>query len=64
MSKKAKDILWAAKLRRPPVDNPHVVLDLAKIRKSELLSLILLIHGNCMTSVLLLDRRRLLFGCA
>ncbi|AWV48626.1 hypothetical protein DIJ64_12840 [Mycobacterium leprae] len=33
--KKAKTFLWEEKLRMLPVYNPHVVLDLAKIRKGE-----------------------------
>lgn len=49
--KKAKDILRAAQLRLLPVDNPHVASDLAKIRKGEPLSPILLIRGDFTTGV-------------
>ncbi len=44
--KKAKDILRAARLRLLDEDNPHVAADLAKIKKGQPLSPILLIRGN------------------
>jgi hypothetical protein len=44
--KKAKDILRAAQLTLLPVDNPHVASDLAKIKKGEPLSPILLVRGD------------------
>ncbi|MEB3982808.1 hypothetical protein OQ968_16230 [Mycobacterium sp. 663a-19] len=47
--KKAKDILRAARLRLLPVDNPHVASDLAKIKKGEPLSPILLVRGDFAT---------------
>jgi hypothetical protein len=49
--KKAKDILRAAQLRLLPVDNPHVASDLAKIKKGEPLSPILLVRGNFASGV-------------
>lgn len=49
--KKAKDILRAAQLRLLDADNPHVAADLAKIRKGQPLSPILLIRGNYATGV-------------
>ncbi len=47
--KKAKDILRAARLRLLPVDNPHVAADLAKIKKGQPLSPILLVRGDFAT---------------
>ena len=44
--KKAKDILRAAQLRLLPVDNPHVAADLAKIKRGQALSPILLVRGD------------------
>jgi hypothetical protein len=44
--KKAKDILRAAQLNLLPNDNPHVSADLAKIKKGQALSPILLIRGD------------------
>jgi hypothetical protein len=44
--KKAKDILRAAQLSLLPVDNPHVAADLAKIKKGQPLSPILLVRGD------------------
>ena len=44
--KKAKDILRAAQLTLLPVDNPHVAADLAKIKKGQPLSPILLVRGD------------------
>lgn len=49
--KKAKDILRAAQLSLLPNDNPHVVADLAKIKKGQALSPILLIRGDYATGV-------------
>jgi hypothetical protein len=49
--KKAKDILRAAQLSLLPVDNPHVATDLAKIKKGESLSPILLVRGDFATGV-------------
>lgn len=49
--KKAKDILRAAQLRLLDADNPHVAADLAKIKKGQPLSPILLIRGNYATGV-------------
>jgi hypothetical protein len=44
--KKAKDILRAAQLALLDVDNPHVAADLAKVKKGEALSPILLVRGD------------------
>jgi hypothetical protein len=49
--KKAKDILRAAQLNLLPTDNPHVTADLAKIKKGQPLSPILLIRGDYTTGV-------------
>jgi hypothetical protein len=49
--KKAKDILRAAQLTLLPVDNPHVASDLAKIKKGESLSPILLVRGDFVSGV-------------
>ncbi len=49
--KKAKDILRAAQLNLLPNDNPHVVADLAKIKKGQALSPILLVRGDYATGV-------------
>ena len=51
--KKAKDILRAARLQLLPVDNPHAVSDLDKIKKGEALSPIVLVQGNFDTGVAL-----------
>jgi hypothetical protein len=51
--KKAKDILRAAGLRLLPVDNPHVAADLAKIKKKQPLSPILLVRGDLATGAAL-----------
>jgi hypothetical protein len=48
---KAKDILRAAQLRLLPIDNPHVARDLAKIKKEQALSPILLVRGDFTTGV-------------
>ena len=53
MHKKAKDILRAAQLALLPVDNPHVASDLAKIKKGQSLSPILLVQGDYETGVAL-----------
>ena len=44
--KKAKDILRAAQLTLLGVDNPHVATDLAKIKKGQPLSPILVVRGD------------------
>ncbi len=44
--RKAKDILRAAQLTLLPVENPHVSADLAKIKKGQELSPILLVRGD------------------
>jgi hypothetical protein len=44
--KKAKDILRAAQLSLLPNDNPHVAVDLSKIKKGQPLSPILLVRGD------------------
>jgi hypothetical protein len=49
--KKAKDILRAARLGLLPVDDPDVASDLAKIKKGESLSPILLVRGDLATGV-------------
>jgi len=49
--KKAKDILRAAQLSLLPVDNPHVAADLAKVKKGQPLSPILLVRGDFATGV-------------
>lgn len=49
--KKAKDILRAARLSLLPADNPHVSADLAKIKKGQPLSPILLVRGDLATGV-------------
>jgi hypothetical protein len=51
--KKAKDILRAAQLGLLPVDNPHVAADLAKIKKGQALSPILLVRGDIVAGVAL-----------
>ncbi|WP_156689151.1 hypothetical protein [Mycobacterium sp. Marseille-P9652] len=49
--KKAKDILRAAQLSLLPEDNPHVAADLAKVKKGQPLSPILLVRGDFVTGV-------------
>ena len=44
--KKAKDLLRAAGLALLPIDNPHVVADLAKVKKGQPLSPILAVRGD------------------
>ena len=47
---KAKDLLRASGLSLLPVDNPHVMSDLKKVKDGEDLSPVLLIRGNLSTS--------------
>jgi hypothetical protein len=49
--KKAKDILRAAQLSLLPIDNPHVAVDLLKIKKGQALSPVLLVRGDFVTGV-------------
>ena len=51
--KKAKDILRAARLDLLPVDDPHVASDLAKVKKGQPLSPILLVRGDYASGVAL-----------
>ena len=51
--KKAKDLLRASRLALLPVDNPHVSVDLKKIKKGKLLSPILVVRGDLNTGVAL-----------
>src|SRR5580698_2992412 len=44
--KKAKDLLRASQLALLPRDNPHVQLDLKKIKKGKRLSPILVVRGD------------------
>ncbi len=44
--RKAKDLLRASGLALLPVDNAHVVADLAKVRQGEALSPVLLVRGD------------------
>jgi hypothetical protein len=44
--RKAKDLLRASRLALLPIDNPHVLVDLKKVKKGDLLSPILLIRGS------------------
>ena len=44
--RKAKDLLRASALPELPADNVHVAKDLAKVKKGELLSPILLVRGR------------------
>jgi hypothetical protein len=44
--RKAKDLLRASRLALLPPENPHVAIDLDKVRQGELLSPLLLIRGN------------------
>ncbi|MEE6177198.1 hypothetical protein [Mycobacterium sp. 050134] len=50
-TKRAKDILRAARLTLLPDDNPHVAADLTKIKKGQALSPILLVRGDFTTGV-------------
>ena len=43
---KAKDILRASTLPLLPVDNPHVAVDLAKVKKGKALSPVLVVRGD------------------
>ena len=47
--RKAKDLLRASALPLLPVDNVHVAKDLAKVKKGQLLSPVLLIRGRLET---------------
>ncbi len=49
--KKAKDLLRASRLTLLPKDNPHVQLDLTKIKKGKRLSPILAVRGDLNTGV-------------
>ena len=44
--RKAKDILRASRLALLPEDNPHVSKDLAKVKRGQLLSPVLLVRGH------------------
>jgi hypothetical protein len=44
--RKAKDLLRASRLALLPPENPHVAIDLEKVRQGDLLSPLLLIRGN------------------
>jgi hypothetical protein len=44
--KKAKDLLRASALPELPLDNVHVIKDLEKVKKGELLSPVLLVRGR------------------
>jgi len=50
---KAKDILRASALALLPIDNPHVALDLSKIRAGKALSPILLVRGELTAGIVL-----------
>jgi len=45
INRKAKDLLRASSLALLPEDNPHVAMDLRKVRKGEKLSPVLLVRG-------------------
>ena len=49
--KKAKDLLRASCLALLPIDNPHVQVDLKKIKKGTALSPILVVRGDLNTGV-------------
>lgn len=49
--KKAKDLLRASRLALLPADNPHVCVDLKKIKKGTALSPILVVRGDLNTDV-------------
>ena len=49
--KKAKDLLRASRLALLPIDNPHVQLDLKKIKKGKPLSPILVVRGDLNSDV-------------
>ncbi len=51
--KKAKDLLRASQLALLPKDNPHVQLDLKKIKNGKRLSPILVVRGDLNTGVAL-----------
>jgi hypothetical protein len=44
--RKAKDLLRASRLTLLPEDNPHVALDLRKVKHGDLLSPVLLVRGD------------------
>jgi hypothetical protein len=46
MHRKAKDLLRASALPLLPADNVHVAADLAKVKKGQLLSPVLLVRGE------------------
>jgi hypothetical protein len=46
MRRKAKDLLRASRLGLLPEDNPHVAVDLRKVRHGEKLSPVLLVRGE------------------
>lgn len=46
MHRKAKDLLRASRLGLLPEDNPHVAMDLRKVRHGERLSPVLLVRGE------------------
>ena len=43
---KAKDMLRASRLALLPADNPHVAADLAKVKKQQALSPVLIVRGS------------------
>jgi len=49
--KKAKDLLRASRLALLPADDPHVCVDLKKIKKGKPLSPILVVRGDLNTDV-------------
>jgi hypothetical protein len=49
--RKAKDLLRASALPELPPDNVHVAKDLAKVRKGELLSPVLLLRGRLVVGI-------------
>ena len=51
--KKAKDLLRASCLALLPIDNPHVQVDLKKIKKGKALSPILVVRGDLNSGVAL-----------
>jgi hypothetical protein len=51
--KKAKDLLRASRLALLPTDNPHVRLDLDKIKKGKRLSPILVVRGDLTRGVVM-----------
>ena len=51
MRRKAKDLLRASSLALLPEDNPHVAMDLRKVRHGEKLSPVLLVRGELRSGV-------------